>query len=74
MHAHVYCNAGFSVIGWQTYGTSVGCNGGDDEHEVEGDDELQCKRRPVGPFWKGDASMHVGMKDPLECKRGCNGT
>lgn len=49
-----------------TYRTRVGCDGCDDEHEVERDDELQHEGLPVGAGRHGDPAMEEGMENNLQ--------
>lgn len=55
------------------YGTSVGGDGGDDEEEVEGDEELDEEGLGGADGWHGDAAGEEGVEDGLEGEGGADG-
>lgn len=55
------------------YRTGIGGDGGDDEKEIEGDDELDKESLGGADGGDGDAAGEEGMVDALEGERGAYG-
>lgn len=56
-----------------TYRSSVGRNGGDNEHEVEGNDELEEEGLGGADRRNGDPAREEGVEDALEGEGGADG-
>lgn len=50
---------------WQTYGTGVGGNGGNDEEKIKSNEEFECESLSMADGGDSHATRHEGMEDSL---------
>lgn len=56
-----------------TDGPSICGDGGDDEHEIEGDDDLEGESLGGGDGGDSNAAGHEGVEDGFESEGGADG-